>query len=340
MKILVIKRDKIGDLLLAKPMLAHLRQSAPNAEIHFLANDYNAWVVKDDRNIDRLWIYPRVRHGAELRPRAFVAQVLQLFKLRAERFDWAIAAGGVISPRAVTRLLRVGARRTVAYCGGIPVCANLTDPLPLPRGRHEVDLNLDLLLPLGIAPPPGPLYPEYRLPEEWRRFAAGWLAGREMKPGQYVVIALNARRAKRKPSTEQVLRWARRLKSERNLDTVLIWQPGEADNRVYPGDDALVRAILEQKAEHIHPFRNEESMLPALGIIWNARVSIIPDGGIAHFAAASPGGVLTLFAETEVSPHPSQWGPRGARADYLDADRSVAELADDAVFARLAPLLA
>jgi len=59
-----------------------------------------------------------------------------------------------------------------------------------------------------------------------------------------------------------------------------------------------------------------------------------------HFAAASPGGVLGLYAETDVSPHPSQWGPRGKRTDYLEVGISVAELADEVIYAKLAPLLA
>ena len=57
MRILVIKRDKIGDLLLTTPMLAHLRRSRPRDEIHLLANDYNAWVVHGTPQIDRLWVY-------------------------------------------------------------------------------------------------------------------------------------------------------------------------------------------------------------------------------------------------------------------------------------------
>ena len=39
-KILILKRDKIGDMLLTTPMLSLLRQALPDAEIHLLANDY------------------------------------------------------------------------------------------------------------------------------------------------------------------------------------------------------------------------------------------------------------------------------------------------------------
>ena len=42
MKIVILKRDKVGDMLLVTPMLEHLRASLPDAEIHMLANDYNA----------------------------------------------------------------------------------------------------------------------------------------------------------------------------------------------------------------------------------------------------------------------------------------------------------
>ena len=50
-------------------------------------------------------------------------------------------------------------------------------------------------------------------------------------------------------------------------------------------------------------------------------------------------GVLGLFAQTDVSPHPSQWGPIGPRADFLDAPESVSELADDLVLGRFDALL-
>ena len=115
MKILIIKRDKIGDLLLATPMLQHLREKMPDAAIHLLANDYNAWVVSDNPNIDRLWVYPRTKTGKKIRVVAVIKQVWQEMQLRRERFDVAIVAGGEESPRAIRRALRMRALRTIAY---------------------------------------------------------------------------------------------------------------------------------------------------------------------------------------------------------------------------------
>ena len=338
MKILVIKRDKIGDLLLTTPMLAHLKASRPDAQVHLLANNYNSWVVEGNRNVDRLWFYRRARQGSRLSLAAAWHQVVQSAALRRERFDVAIVANGDESPRAISRGLAAGAARVIACCDDARRYPKLTDPLPVLRGTHECERLLALLAPLGIAAPAAPPLPEYRFPPEQTAFARAWLAERSLAPGGYIVLGLGARRAKKQPTTSQVLRWSQRLHAERGLATVFTWTPGKSNDPLYPGDDIVAQPVLDARKPWIHPFRGP--ILPALGLIFCARTSIFPDSGLMHFAAASPGGVLGLFAETDVSPHPSQWGPRGRRADYLEAGKSVAELADDIVFARLTRLLA
>jgi ADP-heptose:LPS heptosyltransferase len=116
-----------------------------------------------------------------------------------------------------------------------------------------------------------------------------------------------------------------------------MWTPGAATNAAYPGDDALAQAVLDRKLAHVHPFRGP--IEPALGLIFNARTSIIPDSGLMHFAAASPGGVLGLFADPLDSAPASRWAPLGSRARYLEAAKRVADVADDDVFRVLDPLL-
>lgn len=338
MKILIIKRDKIGDLLLTTPMLRYLRSSLPNVEIHLLANDYNAWVVRDNPDVDRLWIYDRVKVGKTLRIAAAFKLVWLELKLRLARFDVAIVAGGDDSTRAIQRALRIGAKRTIAYCAeNNPLKSRVSDPLPVVPGQHEVERMLAQLVPLGIPVPEKPLYPSYVLPATSQDFALGWLRERGLSPQGYIVLGLGARRAKKQPTTQQVLAWSRYFKAQWGLDTVFMWTPGKSDNPLYPGDDEVAQPVLDAESSCIHPFRG--ALMPALGLIWNAKSSIFPDSGLMHFAAASPGGVLGLFAETDVSPPPAQWGPKGPRADYLEARKSVAELADDLVFSKIAELM-
>lgn len=347
MKVVILKRDKVGDMLLVTPMLEHLRSSLPDAEIHMLANDYNAWVLEGNCNIDRLWVYPRVRHGASLRPWAVIEQLRQVWQLKRERFDFAIAAGGVISPRAVERILRLGAARTVAYAGvnkdnraaDHALFAHLTDPVQYDRTLHEVESNLKLLTPLGVALPTLRIYPRYDLPEQWIDQGQAWVERQGLRPGRFVVIGLNARRVKRKPTTAQILRWSQHFKRDLGLDSVLIWQPGRADDRVYPGDDEIVAPFIRALPDYLKPFSNPSDVRAALGIIWHAATSIFPDGGIAHLASVSPGGVLALFAETDVSPHPDNWRPYARNGAYLEAIKTVAEIDDQQVWAKVGWLL-
>jgi len=329
MKVLVVKRDKIGDLLLTTPMLAHLKASQPRTEVHLVANDYNAWVVEGNRHIDRLWIYPRVRHGGKLRLGAAVKNVLLTYQLRKQRFDWVIVANGEHSHRAVALARRIGVARIVAYGAAV------SDPLPLAPQVHEMDRLLAMLHPLGVLPPVDELFPKYTLPEKAKSFAKEWTAERGIE--SYVVLGLGARRQKKQPSKDQILRWARHFNDQYGLQTVFMWTPGRAADPLYPGDDDVAQPVVDARPGYLHPFRGP--IQEALGLIWGARTSIFPDSGLMHFAAASPGGVLGLFAESSVSPGPMNWAPRGPRAEWLEADKAVAELTDMQVYEKLARLL-
>ena len=337
MRILVIKRDKLGDLLLATPMLRHLRRRLPEAEIHLLANDYNAWVVDGNPDIDQRWVSRRVRHEGRVSVTAAVHHVMQDLALRRARFDWVIVANGDDSPRAISRGLAIRGMRCVAYCNDASRYPRLSDPLPVRGAMHESDRMVGMLAPLGIAPPPQALLPSYLLPANAAAFAHGWLANQGLHASGYVVLGLGARRPKKQPSVEQVLRWSAHFKESLGLETVFMWTPGSSDNALYPGDDDVAQPVLDRRVPYIHPFRGPIG--DALGLIWGARTCLFPDSGLMHFAAASPGGVLGFFAETDVSPNPAQWAPRGLRADYVEARKSVAELGDDLVFGKVDNLL-
>jgi ADP-heptose:LPS heptosyltransferase len=341
MKVLVLKRDKIGDLLLTTPLLARLKAALPQVETHLLANDYNAWVVAGNPHVDRLWVYRRVRHAGRVSARAAWQWIWQSLALRRERYDWVIVANGDESPRAIRRALALRAARTVARCADALKYRGLTDPLPPDATGHEIDRLLGLLAPLGIPAARDIIFPKYELPKESTEFALNWLSGRGLLPGKYVVLGLGARRPKKQPSAAQVLAWSAQFKRQWGLETVFMWTPGKTHDPLYPGDDAAARPVVEAaargEAPQIHAFRGP--IAEALGLIWSARLSLFPDSGLMQFAAASPGGVLGFFAESDVSPAPAQWAPRGTRADYLEAAKSVAELPDALVYERVGGLL-
>jgi len=336
-RILIVKRDKLGDLLLARPVISRLAGAVPEAEIHLLANDYNAWVARDHPALVRTWAFARVRDGGRLDWRAAAQQVPLHFALRRERFDWAIVMGGDESHRAIRRALATRAARVVAYAQEpARYGPRLTDPLPPPSTGHETARMLALCVPLGVRDNVLDA-PSFTIDAGDATFAMRWLAERGLAARRYVVIGLGARRAKKQPTPSQVAAWSARIFRERGLPSVLMWTPGTAANAAYPGDDALAQAVLDQRLAHLHPFRGP--IREALGLIYAARTSIIPDSGLMHFAAASEGGVLGLFADPLDSAPAARWAPLGARARHIEAPKRIADLSDDEVFAVLDPLL-
>jgi ADP-heptose:LPS heptosyltransferase len=350
-RVLIIKRDKLGDLLLTTPVFARLAAMLPDAEIHLLANDYNAWVARGHPALARIWVYRRARSGGRLDPWAALRQIPLARALRRERFDWAFVMGGDESHRGIRRALAVRARRVVAYANEpARYGRGLTDAAPPPTHGHETARMLALLTPLtaggttldalaqAVATNIAVDAPTFALSPGAATFAREWLGERALARDGYVVIGLGARRTKKQPTADQVERWSTRILREHNLATVIVWTPGAATSAAYPGDDALAQQILARGLAHVHPFRGPIEQ--AVALMFDARTSIVPDSGLMHFAAASPGGVLGLFADPLDSAPASRWAPIGARARHIEAPRLVRELADDQIFSLIDPLLA
>src|SRR5260221_14123407 len=61
-KILVIRRDNIGDLILTTPLIHALRRRFPKAWIGALVNSYNARVLEGNADLDEVFIYTKAKH--------------------------------------------------------------------------------------------------------------------------------------------------------------------------------------------------------------------------------------------------------------------------------------
>jgi heptosyltransferase-3 len=335
MKILVVKRDKIGDLLLTTPLLSNLRCALPNAQIDVLANDYNAWVVKGNPCVNRLWIYRRARAQGRFRGFAVVQQFHQNFAIRAATYDIAIVANGEYSPRAVSRTLRVGAIETISYSNGSAAMSRrLSVPPPTNEADHEIERLLGLGTSLGVHVRSALARPEFALPKRWSAEAQTWLDANHLTAGRFLVVGIGARYPETQPHAQQVLRWARWAKDVLDLDTVVHFTPGEPADRGYPGSSSLAREIHAAALPYVY-------LLPpridiAIAIVGVAHASVLPDGGLMHFAALSAGGVVGLFASRVTLSSPLRWGPRGEHVVVVDARRAIAEVDDHEV---LTPLL-
>jgi len=329
MKIIILKRDKLGDLLLTTPMLQILKGLYPKAKIVVAAPESSAWILKDSPFIDHLYSYPQSKSFNLKSITSIISQFFIFLKIRSEHYDIAIAAGGEYSHRAIQRLLLMKAKRTISFVPKNKIIKGVTDPITEPdtekKGPHESQRMIELLTPIiqskkkinfcniYFSPPP-----------EWLKVAKSFLSGHNLKKEQFIIFGLGARREKKQASKEQIIETAIYAFKKYKLKTILVWTPGGKNSRNYPGDDDIANNILKSAPKEIIPLRAPLDL--TIGVIWLAKKSIFPDSGLMHFASASPGGVIGLFADTRVSPNPEQWGPLGSKSTFIEAKKNIKEL--------------
>lgn len=309
MRILVIRRDNIGDLVCTTPLFSALRENFPGARIEALVNSYNAPVLADNGEVDAVYVYRKAKHRDASESRLAVWwQTLQLMRrLRRERFDVAIVATPARQASSLKFAHWVGAGRIIAYgekSDGIDDAL----PLSLTERGHETEAVLRLLLPLGIEAAPGPT----RVVANAERVGAI-----EVPPGDGPLVALHisARKPAQRWPVERFAEFAHALHAKESARLLLFWSPGAADHPQHPGDDEKAQRLLALCAGlplRACPTQRLEDLIA--GIARCDRV-ICSDGGAMHLAAGLGKPIVCFFGNSNAE----RWHPWGVPYELLQA---------------------
>jgi ADP-heptose:LPS heptosyltransferase len=336
-RILVIRRDNIGDLVCTTPLIAALRARFPEAGIVALVNSYNAPVLAGNPDVSEVCAYTKLKHrGAhESVARILWNRMRLLSRLRTLRFDYAILAGAPFLPQALKFARRVGVRHIVGYTDPVQPAARHID-LGLPgnhlAGRHEVELTFDLLQPLGISGPPGGLVliPD---PRETERARAALVPG----SGPVIGIHVSARKPSQRWPAARFAELLRRICNHSDMRFMVFWAPGSETDPRHPGDDEAARSLLSAVAD-VPVTAYATTTLPSLigGLAACNRV-VCSDGGAMHLAAALGKPLLCFFGQSDVT----RWRPWGVPHVILQApSRSVVDVSVDEAVSGFAQLTA
>jgi ADP-heptose:LPS heptosyltransferase len=137
--ILIVRTDRLGDVLLTTPVSTALRRMFPGVRISWLVSPYTAPLLEHNPDVDRI-IVDRGESARRLADR-----------IGNERFDAAIVAyprWRIVWALWLARVpLRIGPANK-AYC----VLLNRRIRQSRSKGaKHEADCNLELLAPIGAA---------------------------------------------------------------------------------------------------------------------------------------------------------------------------------------------
>ena len=305
-RILIVRRDNIGDLICTLPLISAIRQLNPTARIDILVNSYCAPVVIGNPDLDHVYIYTKAKHkeSGESALGVYWRRLLLTLKLRFTQYDWLVLANVSCQPRPLRWAKQVGAKRIVGFTEpGCKGAETITDPMPLVRGqgKHEVEYLMALLQPFGSVDQVSAarMAPE---PETLQKAQAALVPARALgKP--LVGINLSARLPSQQWQAAKFIELVSLLKDRYHC--VLFWAPGSASNAGHPGDD-------EKAAEVAAPFSaNEVTCMPTQQLseliagISSVDLLVTADGGALHIGAACGKPEVVMFGDSDST----QWYP-------------------------------
>lgn len=303
-RILVIRRDNIGDLVCTTPLFAALRRHYPQAQIGALVNSYNAEVLRGNPHVDAVFVYQKLKHAGGIigRLRALVQRLALIIRLRRWRPDVTILAKASFDRHGLNFARQIGARRIIGFVpddlAAIKALPDIRLPTPVFSELHEVEAVQRLLAPLGIVDAPGPLqvFPDAAMVARLREV----LSAKAVAPIPRIALHISAREAARRWGIDHFISLSKALlEVQPTGQLVLFWSPGQADDAQHPGDDLdaerLVQALNTAGfSERLRPMptQNLSELIAALSL---CDLFIGTDGGALHLAVALNKPVVTLF---------------------------------------------
>jgi heptosyltransferase-3 len=309
-RLLIVRRDNIGDLVCTTPLLAALRERLPGAWIGALVNSYNAEVLVRNPALDEVFVYEKAKHRTRSLPRLALERLRLLAQLRRLRLDAVL----VPAPSPQTRRLaaRFGAARVIE-ARDVP-------------GLHEVERSFELGRAFGVEGAPGPMrvFPDPAAIERVRRIAG---------EGPFSALHISARRLRQRWPIERYAALAQELAREQPV--LLLWAPGAPDHPRHPGDDAAAREVARLAASDRLVALATPDLATLIAALALARLVICPDGGAMHLAAALGKPVVALFGDSP----PERWRPWGVEHRIVrPASRNLADLPLEPVLAAVEQL--
>jgi len=324
-RILVVRRDNIGDLVCTTPLISALRRRYPEAWIGALVNSYNAPVLHGNKDLNEVFAYRKLKHrepGDSLLGNLW-ARYGVIAELRRRSLDYLVLAGNAARSPTLARLVRPKA--VVAAAGplrGSDIGVAATE------GRHEVEITFGLAraFDIGGLPPAPTVFPEDATVARLRAGIAARIQGASCTIG----IHISARKPSQRWPIERFAELAGALARQQGVAMLLFWSPGAQVDPRHPGDDEKAKALTaELRGLPIVPVPTPDLGELIAGLSFCDRV-VCSDGGAMHLAAALGKPIVCMFGRSDAA----RWHPWGVRYELLQPasldvrDLSVSEVAE------------
>jgi len=294
-RILIVRTDRIGDLLLSTPAIKAVRDSYPNAHIAVMVRPYVEDIVEGNPYLDEVILYDK-----DNRHRGFLGSINFIFELRRKKFDLAIILHPTNRSNLIPFLAGIPERAGYDRKLGFLLTKRLSDTKHLGE-KHEIEYNLDLLRAIGIVAKDRALYMPIK--SEYGRVIDRFMALNDLG-SRDVIVAVHPGAScpsKRWPAY-RFGRVADELMDKHNVKIVIIGGPSDVKT-VKEVQTGMLRSPIVLSEEH--------SLGEVAALLKKCRLLISNDSGPVHIAVAVGTPVVSIFGRLDPGLSPQRWGPVG-----------------------------
>ena len=300
-RILVMRTDRLGDVLLTTPVVKALREHYPQAYIAMMVTPYTKDAVDGNIFLDEVIVYDKYgRHKGWAQTIKFARQ------LSKKRFDLVLLAHP--SNRSNLVAFIAGIRRRIGFDRKMGFL--LTDRIKHTKQfgeKHEVEYSLDLVRHLGIEPKDKQLYiPIKQKSEEW----VDDVFKREgiKHADRILVIQPGASCPSRIWPAERFAQVADKLAGIYNMKVLIVNGPDETK---------LSDAVFKNMHSPVVNLGGKTSISQMASIFKRSTLVISNDSGPVHIASAVGVPVISIFSRSQKGISPERWGPVGKKDRYI-----------------------
>lgn len=297
-RILIVRTDRIGDVVLSTPAITAARKAFPDAYIACLVSEATRDIVQGNPCINEVIVFSR-KHTLRLSG-----------YLRAKRFDLALILHSTARINILCFL--AGIPRRMGYARH-KMDFFLTDRLAYTKGmgrKHESEYSLDVLRCMGIKAESSPLVMPLSITDE--NVAKRLLLENGIKEGErFLMIHPGASHVSKVWGLEKFAKVSDILSERFSLKIVLVSSAAQA------GIGERVRDLMKYRPVFLCG-KTPLKVLAAL--LKRSSLFISNDSGPVHIACAVGAGVISIFSRNEKGLSPARWGPLGKRTAVLHKD--------------------
>ncbi|MDP3803953.1 MAG: lipopolysaccharide heptosyltransferase II [Candidatus Omnitrophota bacterium] len=295
-RILVVRLDRIGDVLLSTPVIKNLRDAYPDSYIAFMVRPYARSIVQGNPYLNDVIVYDK--KGEE---KSLLGNLKFIYYLKQKRFNAAI----ILHPTNRTHM--------ITFLAGIPSRVGydkkwgflLTKRIPHTKQfglKHEIDYTLDILRYIAIEPKDRMLY--MPLDRASERKVQDIFNENGIRDSDFC-IAINpgASCASKRWPVMNFARTADSLAKTYNAKIIII---ASVQDKIFADEAA---SVMSKPCVNL---AGKTGIGDVVSVLGRVKLFISNDSGPVHIACAVGTPVISIFGRSDRGLSPERWGPSGA----------------------------